>query len=767
MTVPMHDPKRRYIRGSSSETIFTYVQYGSFRFPAAVSLKFSVEPIYDSSNRVPKWHKHTFTIETVIDPTTSPMGDSKDLYPVDLNMSQVRRWLSIPGQRLIFWNLGVGQNQRINTSAYESHPTGATGVTEPANGSAATIKQDPTPDLPNSNNYSFVVDNNTDLDFGPKPRLLACECIGGSRAFRIVWTVECALPICCVQYSQSDGFVLCNSPDHFNGPYRELFANVLTNDLKITEFNYSLSWEIDDARFTNFNIVGSVEFSGLLVNIGDSGSDSGINQTLFTGAVLDSGKVIDALAAAFYLRPGFNRSIQWDISRDKRRLDFRITDREIPSDQPFYPGIKDCKVQHSIQGSPLKRLWTMNFTADYELQPGVAKFWGLVAFIALLQDRLQFLTLALIETKDNKADELPDGKAWIMPINFSFNEDIYSRKMSFDFSFQLCCRFKDLFSATRMFANAPGSWLAHRTYLTPQTLDLKGTAQIRTLSHEPLITACRYPEVFTDVTQTWFKPGVNAQYPLLEPKCPPEDKSILYYTMTSEVQVTNELVPMKPAFYSGPKATTHDYGQEKNTQQIPDLVITPDNDNSSLATTPSLQAWLANTQGEELYSSGDSVGIKTQTNMTSHTVVATPEVRIIFKGGIASVCHQTRAPAIIQIKTKYSMSDEEGSYEPLQIEEEIVEGPTQLNLMSQIPIYMTRFYYVGKVNGYPMGSIKINMNGEYLEGEINKTMAQKFNPSGVDGMNLGNLEQFLNQGIPTLPHGIPPGNPTPPPSNAS
>ena len=75
-TPPMHKTERRYIKGSDGNPIFTYASYGNFTFPAAISLKMSVEPVYESSGRIAKWWKHTFTVETVIDPTLNPQNDT-------------------------------------------------------------------------------------------------------------------------------------------------------------------------------------------------------------------------------------------------------------------------------------------------------------------------------------------------------------------------------------------------------------------------------------------------------------------------------------------------------------------------------------------------------------------------------------------------------------------------------------------------------------------------------------------------------------------
>lgn len=757
----MHDANRRYIKGSSNESILTYVSYGSFVFPAAVSVSFNIAPVYDSSNRFAKWYTHTFTIETVIDPTTPPMNDSGGQYPVDLNMSQVRRWLSIPGQRLVFWNLGIGQNQVINTSPFQYRPVGTTEYVDPISGSDSPIKQDPIPDEPSSSHYSFVVSAANDLNFGPKPQLLACECIGGSRAFRIVWTVECALPICCLTYTQSDGFTLCNSPEHFNGVYQEFFDNVLTDNIKVLEFNYSLSWEVDEARFTRFTIVGSVEFSGQLL------FDASPSVTASSGAVIDTGRVIDALAKSFLLRAGFNRSIQWDLSRDKRRLDFRITDKEIPSDQPYYPGIKDCSVQHSVEGNPLTYEWNMSFRASYELQPGVAKFWALIAFVALVQDRTKKIELGATRAKDKKGSDKP-VKPFILPTSFSFDEDIYSRKVSFSFTFSLLCELSKLFELTRMFSNVntPPSWAVHRQFLSPETLDLKGGAQIRTLKHEPLITACTYPEPFLDVTQPWSN---NRSYPqsfaLFETKCPPKEKSLIYFSFVPEVSYETDTVSMQPVSYLSPKAATQNYGQEDQATIPKDLSVDPNKKELTFLDSllPDGAATLkfikdemnknsntyVDTSLKELGVGGD-LTFNSFTPMVQRTSLSSQKLTIT--GGMASVCWEQSAPALKQVRV-ITTNQESKLVTPV-LKKSNFQGPFVQNQTSQTPIYLYRFQFEYEViGGMIQKGMLININGQDVEWDSTVRAGQIADAvKGLNGFKIGDFTNWLNNPPPIIPY---------------
>ena len=323
--------------------INTYVRYGDYVFPAAVSLKFQVEPMMDSSGRHPKWWKHTFTIETVVSSVDgfsgSFMGSSNGLKTDDLNMSQIRRRLSLPGLRFEIFSKGVGQNQRFDQTGLSP-----TGEPVPRNYAVST-NQDPNissgtglgnPD--DNGTLLFTVDGSTDLDFGPKPKLLLCEPMGDSRVMRIVWTVECSLPVCCVAYNTNTATrpTICLTPYNANNVAGKDTLNTLT------DFSYSMSWSVDEQGFTVRTIVGTIEVAGRLNQglndnslsegrVYDYGSDPKLTN-FTTASVLNVDYWRQALTSTFAKIAQFTRDFQFDLGRNHRRLDFRITDTEIKSE---------------------------------------------------------------------------------------------------------------------------------------------------------------------------------------------------------------------------------------------------------------------------------------------------------------------------------------------------------------------------------------------------------------------------------------------------
>lgn len=734
VTPPMHQTNRRYIQGSDGNPIFTYLSYGGFTFPAAINLKINIEPVYDSSGRLPKWYKHIFTVETVIDPTLTPENDASGAYPVDLNMSQIRRRLLLPGQPLTIWNLGIGQNQRLDSSA--KSPTGLSGtgtVPEPSpfnNPSTGTpIKQDPVittagintfPD-PRSSHHSFYTDNLSDLNFGPKPQLLSCECIGGSRAYRIVWTVECALPNCCVEATAA-GLTFCTTPSAFNG-----LGGGFTST---TEFNYSLSWSIDEDRFTTFTIVGSTENAGSLIT-----DISGVDKAVFVTGTLKTEYVTRLLQNTFYLRPGFNRSIQYDLSRDYRKIDFRITDREIPSDNAYYPGIKSCSLRHSVSGSPYGAKWNIGFDGDFEVQPGVPKYVGLLAMVSVISNRMANLSLVATEGDARGKDgKILKFKAFYMPKNFSFEEDIFSRRTSFSFNFLGIFTFDKLLENTRFFANTSETWADHRNNLSPFVLKLDGTAGIATTRYGPLNNICRNPKDYVDITSgTWFKPTPGQQYSLFESECPEFNRSIIQVDYYIALETNTSVVSQRPAKYVGSTFNT-DSTPGGNGDGKGDSNLALKTPTDKIPIIPSHQSQ----KDAQLISPGSPQPQgRSGFDLTLQSFGA-PENYLIVKAAVQTLCHDIKG---FEVRSLDVYKDgETKTIKPI-VKHFFIESAVE-DERAKVPkkTFFIEAWY--QIEGTPLGSARVSINGTDAKDTVQAIIANT--DPGTTGTKVGQIKSFSN-----------------------
>ncbi len=729
-SVPQHSALRRYTKSSTGGPIYAQVSYGIFTFPAAVSVSFTVEPVYESSNRIPKWWKHVFTIETLIDPHLLPENDSTGLNPVDLNMGQFRRVLQTPGQDLTIWNLGVGQNQRLDTGVSTSSPTGVTQIPEPSGPTDTTLAQDPFVTLGNvvkqSSHYSFKVTKDMDLNFGPRPQLLVCESVGAARIWRVVWTVEVALPTCCVNYNNGQ---LCISPDHFNSTY-----DSQSGTLKVTEFNYSLSWTIDENRFTTFSIVGSVEFAGILTNQG--------SHYLFGGNSLDSRTVTNLLGNTFTLRPGFQRSMQYDLSRDKRRMDFRITDREIPSDAPYWPGIRQCEMRHSISGNPLGVEWNVRFHGNFVPEPGVPKYVGFLAFLVVIQDRMRNIRLATVaEIKTKKPTDRPEYqtfKPFFMPVKFDFDEDIFARSVTFNFSFKVFTFLKNLLEVTRFFASTPGNWAVHYASQSSATRSMEGSVPIRASGVEDLLTVCRSPDGGDNVTNNTQKLAVDQHFPIFHPVCPSyETGGYVLYENTITYEIQNHLVPMVPMGKWSKEAYRDSLpGMYPGSQNTPREVLRKVSlDESQLPVGNSIKDALPS---QRTYPGDTGVGITIGDKTTSYQSAGSPKYRIIMRGQAARFCYPVKAPRITSVKV-FRPGQADAWEAPMVDGTAKIDGPYEINGPSPVPLYAYCWEVVYTTYGLPLGPVRALINGTEFEGSPEAYVFDGTNVLniGMDGMDIG------------------------------
>lgn len=772
MTIPMHQDSMRYIKGSSSEGIYTYAKYGNFTFPAAISLKFNVEPVYDSSNRLPKWWKHTFTIETVIDPTMAPMSDSAGLYPGDFNMGQIRRILGTPGLDLVFWNLGVGQNQRMDYN--HKSETGADAFGEP-DSTLDDMKQDPIDGTPSSNNYSFYVSAKKDLDFGPKPELLVCEPVGSARVWRIVWTVSCCLPICCVAYD-GETFTLCNTPEHLNddlyvqdnGPFNGQFP-------KLTEFNYSLSWQIDTQRFTTFTIVGSVEFAGTLIRDPDEN-----NISEYTATVINTKNVMESLGKFFPLRKKFRRTMQYDLSRDKRKLEFRFTDAEIPSVNPYYTGLDDMQFTQSISGNPLGGKWRLTFDAAMTMQPGISKFHGYLAFVSVIRVRLEELLKAESTLREEARLNASTFKHIYLPISFSIDEEIFEQTVRFSYAMDVFVGLQNIMFATgffRQFNRDALSWDAHyqTSSTNPKNVTHAGNANIKTQQNEQLANVCsnRSPvapsqeksmssvlDQYTDV------PDQVSYYPLFTPTCPEPDSSILDYKNTFSVAVNGKIVPQVPTGMikkqyasdlnqrakSPPAEGQASDPPEKYIRRNHNKVEIDENanrqialDNNKYTYSSGILAAMAQLPGEPLISPGgiSADQIPPTDTCVTYQVNGPSEIEITMEGYLISLCHPVIAPSLMTVKTipQGQVEGENPNVNPRDerpvLKSSSVDGPYVVESRTEVPVLGYRWSNTYSVSGVPVGPINLLINNNTYEGLLSSTLNMPKPFGNADGLGLG------------------------------
>lgn len=225
------------------------------------------------------------------------------------------------------------------------------------------------------------VGNVRDVAWGPKPRELAFRHLGADRACELTWTLEVAVPDC--------------------DRARYEFAPA--------EFVWTLTWDVDRSGYTTRTYKGYVR-----IPLTRDGAD---------GRAVNGSA--DEYREQIYPKPldGFRRTPGvFELSADRTRLDFTVTDEEMPPNVPP-PEMIDVQADYSLstQGAAFT-MWFASLNATYELAKGAdrSKPWG------------HFLTLwkhyADLSMRQSGLADRRSGAAGAIPVSFTVREPtLYGR----------------------------------------------------------------------------------------------------------------------------------------------------------------------------------------------------------------------------------------------------------------------------------------------------------------------------------------------------
>ena len=129
---------------------------------------------------------------------------------------------------------------------------------------------------------------------------------------------------------------------------------------------YTVEWSINTRGLTTRTCNGEIEIPPRRAGGGTSG--------------IQLQEVVDEFRTRIYsivsIPPGFRRSQNYAMSKDRKTLRFRISDTEIESDEAFFPGVIDMvcshRTQSSFNGGPFGagafRAWTCDLNCSITLK---------------------------------------------------------------------------------------------------------------------------------------------------------------------------------------------------------------------------------------------------------------------------------------------------------------------------------------------------------------------------------------------------------------
>lgn len=279
--------------------------------------------------------------------------------------------------------------------------------------------------------------------------------------------------------------------------------------------------------------------------------------------------------------------------------------------------------------------------------------------------------------------------------------------------------FDVLLPSTKLFTKTEESWLKHREKLSPYVLDHRGSARIVTLSHEPLVTVCRNPDVFYDVTQTWFKPIPGQQYSIFTSECPEFDKAIIQVDYYIQNETYANLIGQRYAKY---------VGSSYNVDKTPPFY--DQNSNNIGLPSPSAQEGnkiavqgILNSQLEAKYNSQNRKGF----DMTMQSLGAS-ENYLVLKAAVQTLCHDIRSLEIRTMKV-----DRDGVIEdrPVKCVSSSMTRAVE-DERAKVPKKTFFIENVYHLEGTPIGSAVVFING-VTAGDTVQDILTNTNPDKVDG----------------------------------
>ena len=275
-----------------------------------------------------------------------------------------------------------------------------------------------------------------DIAFGPKPLTLSWVPLGDDKAAQIVWQVETTVPIC--------------------APGKKSRRNGLAS------INYGAAYAIDARGNTSRTLTGHL--------------------TIVNGyGILDTPDRYRTWFSPLPI-PGFERSQTWSISADKLRLDFTVTDVEIPSPNPYPKSIVRIEGTHRLSWRMGKDagMWQNQITAmiegDANLSP--AQCWQV------------FLTI--VEQRRKIAKER-SGKT-IFLTGVDIEENLFGRPQSMSVQYQILGSLREFVGVSGLWRPLGTNWNQWVVSLAGSVFNNRGAAQLQEVAaNDAIVNLCGPP----------------------------------------------------------------------------------------------------------------------------------------------------------------------------------------------------------------------------------------------------------------------------------
>lgn len=331
-----------------------------------------------------------------------------------------------------------------------------------------------------------------DIRNGPKPNILSWEPVGDDRAAEIKWSVTTEIPPCRVGRFRGVSFI-----------------------------NWSASWSMSSEGTTR-RLGGFIEIASPRLIGGDTAD---AYRDFFSPPLL----------------AGFDRTQEWTTSLDKSRVNFDITDVEIPSPNPYAEDMTSMSGGH-------RAIWIRGKTThgiDLIIAPR-ARLSGSEAWNVFLTIAAQRLSWAVRK-----------GKAPIV-MALEVDEDFFGRPQRFRLAYRFVTTITNFVSESGLWRPLGTSWDRWTDSLRDNALSNRGDAGLRDIASDDAggaRTLCLTPATINPNNNQNPRGRLSTgRAKVLKNETPPPDKSWLDYK--SAVVPMRDRPVIRQSKLQGPDDTT-------------------------------------------------------------------------------------------------------------------------------------------------------------------------------------------------------------------
>lgn len=386
-----------------------------------------------------------------------------------------------------------------------------------------------------------------DVLWGPKPKSFRWKPLGDNKAAKIIWSVDVAIPACT------------------NAVYTGA----------LMEVNYKARFAIDRSGYTTRT------YSGYLRIPQTRSSQS--SRTLQDSADAYRDRIVPAIV------DNFRRTQEYTLDESKCRLDFSITDEELPPN-PLPEGVIDCQASHTVSTSGASLVkWRGTLRAQYEMRKDLPRTDAVKHFLALCKQRLA-LTKQFATGDQNSQLVIPTGLTFTEPEIYGRNAALLELGYTYATSIGNCIK------ASALWTPVNGTFSQWRQSMG-NVMNERGLAQLKfSPSEDAIIDLCQSTTPASpgqnDANQPDATAGLLAGLGLTPP---PPDKSWLHYECKLSILTDDRVVEHKPLTTTQPQVSTD--GQAEEPLNTAGTFLTIEDPGSGIPSPPSKSVAKSKTGG--------------------------------------------------------------------------------------------------------------------------------------------------------------------------